>query len=113
MAVLVAGCAPDAAELAGAATGGDPTRGRQLLADYGCVTCHTIPGLAGARALVGPPLAQLRQRIYLGRSLPNTPDNVVRWIRDPRGIDPETAMPNLGVGEQQARDITAYLYAQS
>jgi cytochrome c1 len=35
---------------------------------------------------------------------------MIRWLRDPHAVDPLTAMPNLGVGEQDARDITSYLY---
>jgi cytochrome c len=64
----------------------------------------------GANGLVGPPLDRIGARIYLGGALTNTPENLIRWIRDPRGVDPRTAMPSLGVGEQDARDIAAYLY---
>jgi cytochrome c1 len=42
--------------------------------------------------------------------LPNTPDNLVRWLRDPQAVSPQTIMPDLGLGEPQARDIAAYLY---
>jgi cytochrome c1 len=42
--------------------------------------------------------------------LPNTPQNLVAWIRDPPGIDPLTAMPASGMSEAEARDVAAYLY---
>jgi cytochrome c1 len=42
--------------------------------------------------------------------LTNTPQHMVSWIMDPPAIDSATAMPNAGVTEQDARDITAYLY---
>ncbi len=42
-------------------------------------------------------------------SVANTPEMLVRWIRDPRSIDPLTTMPAMGVGERDARDIAAYL----
>jgi cytochrome c1 len=35
---------------------------------------------------------------------------MMRWLRDPPGVDPMTAMPNLGLTEPEARDIAAYLY---
>lgn len=94
-----------------ARTGGDPERGRLLLHDYGCAGCHTIRGVRGANALVGPPLDTLGQRVYIAGVMTNTPQNLIRWIRDPPGVDPMTAMPNLQVGESDARDIASYLYA--
>jgi cytochrome c1 len=42
----------------------------------------------------------------------NTPDNLVQWIRNPRAMDSQTAMPAVGVDEAQARDIAAYLYTR-
>lgn len=91
-------------------TGGDPRRGHAAIHTHGCSSCHTIPGVDGADALVGPPLDHLASRTYIGGVLPNTPDNLVRWILDPPGVDPKTAMPNLHVSEQDARDIAGYLY---
>jgi cytochrome c1 len=36
---------------------------------------------------------------------------MVRWLRDPPGVDPLTAMPRLGLGERESRDIAAYIYS--
>ena len=96
-----------AAEMTG---GGDPARGRAAIERYGCGTCHTIPGVRGAEALVGPPLAQVASRAYVGGVLTNSPENMIRWIQDPRAVDQLTAMPTLGVTDQDARDIASYLY---
>ena len=93
-----------------AITGGAPDRGRDALRRYGCVGCHVIPGVRGAHGLVGPSLAGIARRMYVAGVLPNTPDDMMRWIRDPRGVDPLTAMPNTGVTDNAARDIAAYLY---
>jgi cytochrome c1 len=49
-------------------------------------------------------------RTYIAGVVSNTPDNMIRWIQNPPGIDEKTAMPNLGVTEQDARDIASYLY---
>lgn len=51
-------------------------------------------------------------RVYLAGVLPNTPENLVRWIYDPRGVSPRSAMPNTGVSEAEAREIAAYLLSR-
>jgi len=93
-------------------TGGDPARAPLLIDRYGCGSCHTIPGIAGANATVGPALEGIAGRVYIAGVLTNTPDHLVRWIQDPKAVDPLTAMPVLGVREQEARDIAAYLYSK-
>jgi cytochrome c len=96
-----------------AITGGDAERGRHALAAYGCGACHSIPGVAGATALVGPPLKGIGSRAIIGGKLENNPDNLRRWIIDPQSVTPGTAMPRLGVQPQAARDMAAYLFTQS
>lgn len=90
--------------------GGEPDRGRTLIRSYGCHSCHTVPGVSGANALVGPPLIHWRRRVYIAGRVPNSPDALVQWIMDPRTVDPLTAMPDMGVSEADARDIAAYLF---
>ena len=92
------------------APGGDPDRGWQALQDYGCHACHLIPGVPGANSLVGPPLTGWAERRYIAGALPNTPEYLIQWVRYPQAIEPGTAMPNMDVTEQDARDISAYLY---
>ena len=91
-------------------TGGDPHRGRDKIAQYGCDSCHTIPGVPTADATVGPPLTSVARRVYLAGHIENTPENMMRWIRSPHAFDAKTAMPEMGVTERDSRDITAYLY---
>ncbi len=90
--------------------GADAQRGAADIAQIGCGTCHTIPGIKDAEGLVGPPLEHWSRRTYIAGEVPNTPGMLVRWIEMPQAIEPGTAMPNLGVTEQRARDIAAYLY---
>ena len=89
---------------------GDIVRGQELLSTYACVTCHVIPGVPGTQGHVGPPLTDWTRRGYIAGRLPNEPDNLIRWIENPQAIDPGTAMPVLGVTEEEARDMAAYLY---
>ena len=91
-------------------TGGTPARGREAIRSYGCQSCHTIPGVTGAKALVGPPLAGIASRSYIAGVMSNTPQHMIEWLRNPPGIDSKTAMPNMNVTERDARDIAAYLY---
>ena len=84
--------------------------GRRLIASYGCGLCHTIPGIPGADSMAGPPLNCFYERTYVAGRLANTWDNLMKWIEDPQAIDPNTAMPNLGVSKEEAQDIAAYLY---
>lgn len=90
--------------------GGDPERGKTALSGFGCTSCHTIPGIRGANGMVGPPLTHFARRAYIGGQLPNTADNLVRWIQNPQEVEPGTAMPDLGVVPAVARDMAAYLY---
>jgi cytochrome c len=90
--------------------GGDAHKGKDAIVTYGCAACHTIPGIRGANALVGPSLDRIASRTYIGGVVQNTPDNMMQWVKDPRHIDPKTAMPNLHVTDNDARDIASYLY---
>jgi cytochrome c len=91
------------------ATIGDAERGRIALTQYACHACHMIPGITGSEVYVGPSLQGLATRPTIAGDIPNTPENLVRWIRDPQAIDAQTAMPDMGVSERDARDMTAYL----
>ncbi len=94
----------------GIAIEGNPQHGKQLIEAYGCGACHIIPGIRNARGLVGPPLILFAERTMVAGEIPNTPDNLVKWVQNPPSIEPNTAMPDLGLSQAQAQDIAAYLY---
>lgn len=77
---------------------------------YGCGACHRIAGIAGAEGVVGPPLVDMARRVYIGRGLPNTRENMIRWIRTPQEFAPRSAMPDMQVTATDAADMAAYLY---
>ena len=108
LALWVVGCGRPSPETE---SDGDPKQGAILLSAHGCGSCHTIPGVSGASGTIGPPLARYARRAYIAGKLPNQPDNLTRWIRDPQSIEPGTAMPNLPVNAAEARDMAAYLYS--
>ena len=98
---------------AAATTGGDPRRGEAMFIQYGCGSCHALTNVRTATGMVGPPLDGIALRVIIGGHLANTPANMERWIRDPQHVAPGTAMPDLQVGESDARDITAFLYTRA
>jgi len=91
-------------------TGGDPELGKTAIRNYGCYSCHVIPGIPGANGRIGPTLEGAGNLTQLSGGLPNNPENMMRWIRDPHSVLPKTKMPEMGVSQKDARDITAYLY---
>jgi cytochrome c len=89
---------------------GNAERGRQIIEGYGCGACHMIPGVRRANGLVGPPLIYFSRRTMIAGELPNTQENLVRWVQHPHEVEEHTAMPDLGLDENQAYDVAAYLY---
>lgn len=101
-----------AAGCEGQATTGERTDTEQavrLIRVSGCGGCHDIPGVPGATGVVGPSLHGIGRRVFLAGMLRNEPGAMVRWLRDPQGVVPGNAMPNMGIGEEDARIIAAYL----
>ncbi len=92
------------------ATRGDPDTGRQLVAQYQCGACHKIPEARGAGGEVGPTLEGFGKLSYIAGRIPNQPDRLVAWLIDPPALKPGTAMPAMGLTEQEARHIAAFLY---
>ena len=111
LALALAGCKPSGATRlwAADATGGDPDQGKQAIIKYGCVSCHSIDGIS-SEAMVGPPLTRVGARSYLAGNLQNNATNLIRFIQHPRQVHNDTAMPEMNVTDQDARDMAAYLY---
>jgi cytochrome c len=109
VAAMLAGCGDDTTA-AQRVAGGDALRGKQLLAQFQCGACHSIPGVEAARSTAGPPLDTFGRQSYVAGRLPNYPEPLARWIVDPPAVKPGTLMPNLGVSPEDARHMAAYLY---
>lgn len=90
--------------------GGDPGRGAIIMTQSSCGACHRIPGLQQADGMVGPPLDHFARRTMIAGLLPNTPPNLIRWVRSPQAVLPGNAMPDSSFTDAQARDVAAYLY---
>ena len=93
-----------------AAQAKDPHAEAKALIGAQCAACHIVPGVSGAVGNVGPSLKGIaRQQIIAGK-LPNNPPNMVRWLMHPQQVWKGNAMPEMGLTENQARKIAAYLF---
>lgn len=102
--------AGDCDEESSRAAGGD-REALIALRRYGCHGCHSIPGIVGPAATLGPPLAGFGRRALVAGRFPNSEDQVAAWIRNPQDLDPRSAMPDLGVTDHDARLIARHLRA--
>jgi len=84
-------------------------RGRDLFMHTRCAVCHTVRG-SDAAAQTAPDLTHIATRSTLGAgTLPNTPDNLGRWIRDPQSVKPGNQMPPTPLNADEVEALVAYL----
>jgi cytochrome c1 len=107
-AALLAGCGDDDSRKP--YIGGDAKIGKQLVTQYQCGACHKIPDVAGAGGEAGPDLEKFGRLSYIAGRIPNVPPRLVAWLLDPPALKPGTVMPAMGMTEQEARHMAAYLY---
>jgi len=88
------------------------TEGAVVLRQYACHSCHVIQGVVGPDIHVGPRLERWPSRASIAGGLPNTRENLARFIRKPNEHVPGSLMPALGVTEADARLMADFLFAQ-
>jgi cytochrome c oxidase subunit 2 len=87
---------------------GPAAAGKALFAGSACVGCHTIQGVSAG--ILGPDLTHFGSRTMLAAGMwPNTPENVAEWVKDPQRLKPGVKMPGLGLTDEQAKAVAAYL----
>ncbi|MER3419437.1 MAG: cytochrome c oxidase subunit II [Chloroflexota bacterium] len=92
-------------------TGGSAARGFEVFMGNACIACHAIEG-TNAQGRIAPNLTHFGSRLTLGANrLENTPENVVRWIKNPQAVKPGAKMPAWqGVlSEDDIKAIADYL----
>jgi cytochrome c oxidase subunit 2 len=90
--------------------GGEAAEGKAVYARSACVGCHTIRGVSAG--VIGPDLTHFGSRTTVAAGLlPNTVENVAKWLYDPPAIKPGVKMPRVGLSEAEARAVAAYLLA--
>jgi cytochrome c oxidase subunit 2 len=83
--------------------------GKRVFESTACVNCHTISGTP-AKGRFGPDLTHLMSRDTIAAGAANnTPDMLSLWIRNPDAIKPGSKMPAMGLNDQDANAVTAYL----
>lgn len=107
---LVAGCSGEPSQLHERQDAQQAERGKRLLAQYQCGSCHTIPGVAASRGMAGPNLEAFSRRSYIAGNVPNQPETLRQWLVDPRSLIPATTMPSMGVSPEDARAMASYLH---
>ena len=97
-------------------TSGDAAAGFALFKGKGtCIGCHTIQGVEGAVARVGPNLSHLMSRkTFAGATFDITTKNLHDWIEDPSAMKPMrpekgTGMPKIPLSETEINQLVAYL----
>ncbi|QEG43165.1 cytochrome c oxidase subunit II [Roseimaritima ulvae] len=76
----------------------------------GCAACHAIRG-SQADGSVGPDLTHFGSRRSIGAAtLPNTPDNLKRWITETHAVKPGVEMPAFEtIEDAQLQDLVDFL----
>ncbi len=83
-------------------------QGRKLLSRYGCVNCHLVrlPDGTTIKATDAPP--------SLSHIADKTPREwIYAWLKDPQAYAATSSMPNFQLSDADARDISAFLIANS
>ncbi len=94
--------------------GADPARGRTLMNEKACGTCHRFSGVPKLGVAPAPGAGLSSHAIALAPDLRYvrdryTPASLVRWLENPKQVKPDTLMPTFGFSKAEARDIAAYL----
>lgn len=83
-------------------------QGRTLLSRYGCVNCHMVklPDGSTLKASDNPPsLSHISDK--------TTREWIYAWLKDPQAYSVSATMPNFKLSDDDARDISAFLIANS
>lgn len=97
------------AEPAAEPTGAEAVAGRTLVETVGCGGCHTIRGTP-LKGTFGPDLTHFGSRSGIAAyTVPNTPENLYEWLKDPQAVKEEVLMPRTPLPEQSLRQLVAYL----
>ena len=87
---------------------GNATAAKAHMEKYSCQACHVIPGMGPGGAL-GPDLTGFGSRPTLNARVPKNPQAVAAYLLNPTAIDAQTSMPAVGLSEEEAKDIAAFL----
>jgi cytochrome c2 len=112
--VALSACQSSAAEPATSAAelGPEEAAGRQLFISKGCIACHQVPGVREATGTVGPNLRGIGNTSAhpkIAAVLDNNRENMKRWLINPQAVKPGTAMPSMGLNDDEATKMALFL----
>ena len=82
---------------------------RATFLSLSCVNCHSVSGTS-ASGTFGPDLSHLMSRGTLGSGvIPNTPENLRAWVKDPQVMKPGNLMPNMQLNTRELDEVVSYL----
>ena len=82
---------------------------RAAFLSLNCINCHTVSGTP-ATGTFGPDLSHLMSRATLGSGvIPNTPENLRAWVKDPQAIKQGSLMPNMQLNTRELDEVVIYL----
>ena len=89
--------------------GGSPAAaGLQVYLTGTCIGCHTVRGVSAGG--IGPDLTHFgSRRTIAGGILPNTPENLARWVRHAPALKPGALMPDQKLSDPEVTALVAYL----
>jgi cytochrome c oxidase subunit 2 len=84
-------------------------RGATILQTQACAGCHTVSGTS-ANGTLGPDLSHIASRATIGaNTLPNTPEEMRRWLSATQQVKPGALMPQLDLTADQVQALVAYM----
>jgi cytochrome c1 len=88
-------------------------RGLVAIERVGCGSCHEIPGIDWPQGRTGPSLVGFDDAGPIAGALPNTPDNLAKFVRNAPAAKPGSTMPAMPLSEEESRAVAAYLYGMN
>jgi cytochrome c oxidase subunit 2 len=82
--------------------------GESVFRERKCTDCHAIAALDRIPR-IGPPLAHIASRKFLGGGIPNTPASLALWITSPQSILPGNRMPDSPLPADELQALTRFL----
>lgn len=87
----------------------DAEAGKVVFLSKGCTGCHTVQGIPEAQGKVGPELTHEASNPLIAGALPNTEENLRKFLKDPATVKPGTVMPNLSLTDREIEALVAFL----
>jgi cytochrome c oxidase subunit 2 len=85
------------------------SKGRRIFETTACINCHQVAGTV-ANGRFGPDLTHLMSRDTIASgAIPNTPENLRQWVRNPDSMKPGCLMPSMQLNDPELDALTAYL----